>query len=578
MKAVAPGIAAIYGYPDADGNPHYEVVRYEPKSFRQRRPDGHGGHSWSVAGLERVPYKLPSLRAHIEHKRTIVVCEGEKDADTLGALGVCATTNAGGANWHWTPEFVSHFRGAKQIIVIPDCDEGDGSGATQKGREAAAARAEMLLRVCSDVRVVDLEPDRHDGYDVTDWLADGHTIDDLKALIKKTPLFKPPLPSPFGATQPRSATTVDVVMRQLGEIEAQPVVALWKSRIFAGEPFVLAGPPGVGKSFISGAIAAAVSLGAELPGGGDITEAGDVIVLALEDDAGRVLRPRYEAMGADLNRVHIIEGVRVGEAARVTPFALAHIEALERALDRVPAARLIIIDPIASMLASADTFRSNEVREILDPFLDATSARGIAVCMVTHTNKSVAVSGAFRVEGSLGGFVGRARSVLAVGINAETGRRGVGLLKSNLGRLDVPVIGYEIDATGRFFWLGEDNTTTADQLFEQSQPGQDRSIGDEARDAILAALAAGEKTAIDLQKIVRSQGHKDRTIARQRSLLHKAGEIARSGGGVAGEIRWRLPDSSLIATDFHRTPSIDVGIQCNELAFNGISPGTEVFE
>lgn len=47
-------LAATYPYHDAGGELLYQVVRYEPKDFRQRRLDGAGGWRWSMDGVERV--------------------------------------------------------------------------------------------------------------------------------------------------------------------------------------------------------------------------------------------------------------------------------------------------------------------------------------------------------------------------------------------------------------------------------------------------------------------------------------------------------------------------------------------
>jgi hypothetical protein len=49
----------------------------------------------------------------------------------------------------------------RQVTIIMDCDE--------QGRMAAATIANDLSRF-SDVHVLDLAPDRNDGYDLTDWL------------------------------------------------------------------------------------------------------------------------------------------------------------------------------------------------------------------------------------------------------------------------------------------------------------------------------------------------------------------------------------------------------------------------
>jgi putative DNA primase/helicase len=56
-------IVTAYPYRDELAELLYEVVRYEPKNFRQRRPDGKGGWRWNLDGVRRVPYRLPELLA-----------------------------------------------------------------------------------------------------------------------------------------------------------------------------------------------------------------------------------------------------------------------------------------------------------------------------------------------------------------------------------------------------------------------------------------------------------------------------------------------------------------------------------
>ena len=86
-------IVGTYDYTDADGTLLYQVVRMEPKNFRQRRPDG-DGWVWNVKGVKRVPYRLPELAS--DTTATVFVVEGEKDCDRLIGLGCSATCNAGG--------------------------------------------------------------------------------------------------------------------------------------------------------------------------------------------------------------------------------------------------------------------------------------------------------------------------------------------------------------------------------------------------------------------------------------------------------------------------------------------------
>src|SRR6266571_2713906 len=97
-------IVSIYEYHDESGVLLFANVRFEPKGFRQGRPDGAGGLIWDMDGVRRVPYRLPEVVAAAQAGHAVFVCEGEKDVETLRALGLVATTNAGGA-LKWRPEY-----------------------------------------------------------------------------------------------------------------------------------------------------------------------------------------------------------------------------------------------------------------------------------------------------------------------------------------------------------------------------------------------------------------------------------------------------------------------------------------
>lgn len=115
-------IDAVYPYYNADGELLYEVVRLEPKTFRQRRPDGHGGYHWSINGVQRVPYRLPQLLDGIRRGETIWIAEGEKDAETLAAQGLVATCNSGGAGKWIADDHACYLTEAAQIIIVADND------------------------------------------------------------------------------------------------------------------------------------------------------------------------------------------------------------------------------------------------------------------------------------------------------------------------------------------------------------------------------------------------------------------------------------------------------------------------
>ena len=109
-------IVATYDYKDASGKDVFQVVRYEPKSFRQRHKNGNGDWHWDMEGVTRFLYHLPEIR----QSEKVYLVEGEKDADNLISCGLIATTSPGGAN-SWKLEY-SQYLINKSVTVIPDKD------------------------------------------------------------------------------------------------------------------------------------------------------------------------------------------------------------------------------------------------------------------------------------------------------------------------------------------------------------------------------------------------------------------------------------------------------------------------
>jgi hypothetical protein len=105
----APAPDAVYDYRDERGELLFQVVRAPGKRFRQRRPDAGGGWMWNLAGVRRVLYRLPELRA-ADPQADVFVVEGEKDVETLRGLGLVATTNPQGAG-KWRTDLGEPLRG-----------------------------------------------------------------------------------------------------------------------------------------------------------------------------------------------------------------------------------------------------------------------------------------------------------------------------------------------------------------------------------------------------------------------------------------------------------------------------------
>lgn len=177
-------LVSTYSYRDATGKEIYQVLRYDPKAFRQRRPDGAGGWIWSIKEVKRLPYKLPEVLAS---QGDVYVVEGEKDVETAWRIGLVATCNSGGAG-KWQEEFVYMLgldhRGSR-VVVIPDRDE------NQSGMRHAVDVARSVVKAGSRCAIVEL-PEK----DLTRYIEAGGTAEDVKRLAAGTTDWTPPPAAP----------------------------------------------------------------------------------------------------------------------------------------------------------------------------------------------------------------------------------------------------------------------------------------------------------------------------------------------------------------------------------------------
>lgn len=169
-------VVAIYEYFDIAGKLLYQVLRYVGKKFRQRKPDGMGGWIWNLKDVKRVPFRLQDL----SKADFVVIVEGEKDVLTVERLGLTATCNSGGAE-HFCEDLVPYFLG-KHVAILPDNDE--------TGRNHALKVASLLSGVVKSLKIVELPQIPQKG-DVTDWVSNGGTIENLRELYRKSQTWTP---------------------------------------------------------------------------------------------------------------------------------------------------------------------------------------------------------------------------------------------------------------------------------------------------------------------------------------------------------------------------------------------------
>jgi hypothetical protein len=180
-KAAARKPIATFDYSNADGTLRYQKLKYSgvPK-YGQRQPDGGGGWIPNLDGVNRVLYRLPDLMKY--QSATVFACEGEKDADRVAGLGLCATSADAGT---WKPDLVEPLRG-RDTIVLADFDPA--------GVRRALEAANALHGVAASIRMVFLPglTGEKGNKDVSDWLdADPARADTLVNVCQAAPQWTP---------------------------------------------------------------------------------------------------------------------------------------------------------------------------------------------------------------------------------------------------------------------------------------------------------------------------------------------------------------------------------------------------
>lgn len=246
IGSAARTIDAVYDYRDENGRLVFEVVRMHPKTFRQRRPDGSGGFTWSVDRSLWVPYRLPELLAAIAAGDTVSIAEGEKDVDALHAAGHVATCNPCGAG-KWPSSFARYFAGAN-VVIIRDKDE--------PGTKHARDVFKSLRHVAASIRVVEARI----GKDAHDHLAGGFSFEQLVQVWPDCDLRQSDVQA-WKRRAVRLSLDTSEPLREVSHsaILARPAEPTWPTGLsdpraslehFRGV-VLIAGAPSAGKSFLA---------------------------------------------------------------------------------------------------------------------------------------------------------------------------------------------------------------------------------------------------------------------------------------------------------------------------------------
>ncbi len=473
-------IVATYPYRDEAGELLFEVVRFDPKSFRQRRPHPTrpGEWLWSLDGCRRVPYRLPELRAAVAAGRRVHVVEGEKDAETAVAMKLEATTFPGGAG-KFRPEYVEPLRGA-HVVLHPDDDE--------PGRRHAEQVREALAPVVASLTVVPLPGAK----DFAAWRAAGGTREQLEVLVAAT-----------GGPRLAWATAAELCA-------AAPEVVPWIARPYLAAATITEfdGVMKLGKTTWILALVAAILDGE--PFLDEPTVKTPVVYLTEQPQTSfsAALRRAGLDTRADL---HVLVW---SAAARVAwPEVVADAATKAAAVG----ARVLIVDTFSQWARLVDENDAAAALAACAPIQEAV-ASGLAIVLVRHERKSGGEVGqAARGSSALGGVAD-----IIVSLRRPEGRqaRNFRVLHA-VSRFDETPAQLVVEWTGRTYEARGTETNVATQA---------------ARAALLEEAPDEPELAVPLDAILaRRPGVSKPTLKREARRLLEAGGLKTVGGGRRGD-------------------------------------------
>jgi putative DNA primase/helicase len=387
-----------------------------------------------------------------------------------------------------------------------------------------------------------------------------------------------------------------LIIRCASDIQPEAISWFWPNRIALGKLTLIVGQPGLGKSQLTAALAAATTAGVPLPCDEGSAPFGSVLVLSAEDDPADTQVPRLLASGADCRKVHIISAVCERDAKGNRTFNLtADLDLIERELERLGDVSLITIDPLSSYLGKIDSHKNTEVRGVLEMVAEMAARRRVAVVGVTHFNKGEG-SAINKVIGSIA-FVAAARAAFMVAADPddESRRLFVGM-KNNIGRT-AGALAFRVAQIG----VGENRDILAPYIVWDSSPVEDatadqilaaatgkgsgKSTSEDAGDLLSSLLADGPRTVEDIQQEAVTAGllkagslvgtDKAFRLAREAlGITRKAGTVYREGGAAdGGRWCWRLPTGPKLPQNAYVAPASDKGNLANSGQLSGDAAG-----
>ena len=427
---IKPTLVKAYDYTDRDGNLLYQVTRWQKKlpdgtwaktkdgtgtwkTFLQRRPDGAGNWIWGLRpgefmrkpggdwraydadkftdgmearqfsdGVDHTIYRHPEVEIAIADGKTVLLTEGEKDAETAVTLGFCGTTNSSGSK-HWTDVHASHFKGADVVICLDNDAAGDRADKLGKSLKGIARRVRVL-------NFADHVPGFDHKGDITDWVQKfGGTSAKLAEIVQGLCEWRPrPPASKFGA----------IDLHQIGAGIGRKHSWLVQDMIELGGSCALAGFSQSGKSFLTIKLTFAIVMGEQFFGR-DVAQ-GMVVYQLGEGEAG--FEKRIEGFMKDRG-IESIEGLPlVILPKKINLFSsdddtTALIEEIKAWADyHQQPCRMVVIDTYNKATRGMNEISGQDNGKVIDRVERIAAATGATVMVIDH----LSMGGRIRGHGS----------------------------------------------------------------------------------------------------------------------------------------------------------------------------------
>jgi hypothetical protein len=283
-----------------------------------------------------------------------------------------------------------------------------------------------------------------------------------------------------------------------------------------GKLALLEGDPGLGKSLVALDLCARLTRGRAFPDGASGLQPSNVLILNGEDGPADTIRPRLEALDADLDRV-FVRGLDGDDQALLR--LPAQVDAFGHYLAQIQP-KLVVIDPILAFLdPSIRPAADHSVRRALHPLAALAARYACTVVLIRHLNKCVGNAALYRGAWSIG-FVAACRSAWVVAPDPDNAdRRVMAQVKNNLAPPQASLV-FAVPLPGEagplLRWLGTSQRGAAELL---ARPRTGNRPRDFARELLETFLLDRPRTSPEVWQFAREQKIKSMTLRRARKEL-----------------------------------------------------------